>query len=76
MAAAMVTGYGERMPSLLVTPNAMKCPTCRTPLVAAERREQQPQDELRFRAGAPVPRGRSIPVWRCTTCCEDRARFE
>jgi hypothetical protein len=68
--------YGERMRSVVVTTNTKKCPRCETPLVATERREPVHPDVLQFRAGSPVPLRRSIPVWHCATCREDRARFE
>ena len=51
---------------------APNCPNCAADMRSAELHPEQPV--LRFRAGAPRPPLRRIPIWRCQACGFEHAR--
>jgi len=51
------------------------CPQCGRLMDAAERGPESAFKDMRLQFGSPQPVPRRVPVWRCSDCGVDRARF-
>jgi two-component system response regulator len=55
---------------------APRCPRCQHPMMATERTPKHPDTLQRTHLKNPETVRPAVPVWRCSACGIDRARFE